>query len=147
MVNLANILIAIIIFFVIYLSLRSFIKVKICVLCAAVSTTWLGLLVLWLVGTNVDPLLIGTLMGGSAVGVMYLLEQKLSEKWAILKLPFLLTLFSIIYMILSDAEGQTLTHVILLVLWGIFLGVFFLQKSKDTLKGIGKRLVECCKNW
>ncbi len=147
MVAFSNILVALIVLFVFYIVLRFALKLKVCALCAAVSTTWLGLLVMKLSGFEVDPLIIGILMGGSAVGIMYLLEKKMSEKYSILKFPFLLTLFAFIYIVLTDFKEGPLTYLIILFLWIVFLTVFLTGGKTGVFKNIGKKLIECCKNW
>jgi len=50
-------------------------KRKVCPICAATSLTWLWLLAAYLLGYHFDMLLIGILMGGSVVGIMYVLER------------------------------------------------------------------------
>ena len=148
MVTFSNILITLTVLFVFYMVLRFTLKLKVCALCAAVSTTWLALLIMKLSGVDIDPLIIGILMGGSAVGIMYLLEKKMPEKYSILKLPFLLTLFTLTYVVLTEfKEGEPLTYLIILSLWVVFLTVFFMGENIETFKKIGKKLIECCKNW
>mgnify|MGYP001558037066 CR=1 FL=1 len=51
-------------------------KIKLCAICAAVSTTWIILLILKFVfNYNMNSLIIGILMGQSITGLMYLLEN------------------------------------------------------------------------
>ncbi|MFC1780218.1 hypothetical protein ACFLY9_00785 [Patescibacteria group bacterium] len=51
-------------------------NVKICAICAASSLTWLALLILRHFNIlEIDSTLIGVLMGGSVVGIMYSLEK------------------------------------------------------------------------
>jgi len=147
MVTFSGTLVALTILFVFYIVLRFALKLKVCALCAAVSTTWLGLLVMKLSGFDVDPLIISILMGGSAVGIMYLLEKKMPEKYGILKFPFLLTLFAFTYIILTDFKEGPLIYLIILSLWIVFLTVFLTTGKIGVFKNIGKKLVECCKNW
>ena len=147
MVAFSNILIALTVLFVFYIVLRFVLKLKVCALCASVSTTWLGLLVMKLFGFEIDPLIMGILMGGSAVGIMYLLEKKMSEKYSILKFPFLLTLFTLTYIVLTDFGEGLLIYLIILFLWVVFLTVFLMGENVEVLKKMGKKLIECCKNW
>ncbi len=51
-------------------------KFKICAVCATVVTTWLGLLILKLIGFNISQLVIAILMGQSIAGFMYFLEKR-----------------------------------------------------------------------
>ena len=147
MVTFSGTLIALTVLFVFYIVLRSTLKLKVCALCAAVSTTWLGLLAMKLSGFDVDLLIIGILMGGSAVGIMYLLEKKMSEKYSILKFPFLLTLFAFTYIVLGGFREGSLIYLIILFLWVVFLTIFLMGGNVEAFKKIGKRLIECCKNW
>lgn len=48
---------------------------KICAICAASSSTWLILLILKLLNFQIDTTIIGVLVGGSTVGIMYKLEE------------------------------------------------------------------------
>ncbi|OGY56682.1 MAG: hypothetical protein A2119_02975 [Candidatus Colwellbacteria bacterium GWA2_46_10] len=100
-----------------------------------------------LFGFEIDPLIMGILMGGSAVGIMYLLEKKMSEKYSILKFPFLLTLFTLTYIVLTDFGEGLLIYLIILFLWVVFLTVFLMGENVEVFKKIGKKLIECCKNW
>ena len=147
MVAFSNILIALTVLFVFYIVLRFVLKLKVCALCASVSTTWLGLLVMKLFGFEIDPLIMGILMGGSAVGIMYLLEKKMSEKYSILKFPFLLTLFTLTYIVLTDFGEGLLIYLIILFLWVVFLTVFLMGENVEVFKKIGNKLIEFCKNW
>ena len=147
MVTFASTLISLTVLFIFYVVLRFTLKVKVCALCAAVSTTWLGLLTMKLIGFEVDPLIVGILMGGSAVGVMYLLEAKISKRYSILKFPFLLTLFTLVYVLLTGFREELLTYLIILSLWVVFLIIFLMGGNIVAFKKIGKKLIECCKNW
>lgn len=55
-------------------------KMRICAICAAVSLTWIFLIILRLVGYEIDKLIIGILMGQSVVGIMYYIDKKLKNK-------------------------------------------------------------------
>ena len=58
-------------------------KIKVCALCAAVLLTWVGLLVLKLIGYNIDVLIIGILIGQCIMGITCKLEKKMKDKFAI----------------------------------------------------------------
>ena len=51
---------------------------KICPICVLVSSTWIILLTLRYFGYRIDESLIAMLMGGSAVGISYVLANKFS---------------------------------------------------------------------
>jgi len=88
MMDIVFIFLAITVLFALLIGLRSLFNLKICALCGAVSATWIVLLVMFYTGIFNNPIILGILMGGSVVGTMYLLEQKLPERFQIFKLPF-----------------------------------------------------------
>lgn len=146
MVEFASILIAITALFGFYFLLRNIFGLKLCAICAAISTTWIGLLALWFWGIEVDLLAVAMLMGGSAVGLMYLLEAKLPERWSVLKLPFLLTLFALIYVFLTQPFQANQIYLVIAALWLIFLPLF-LSGEKGRFQKAAQKIIECCKNW
>jgi len=133
-------------FFLLGILARKITGKNICALCGAVSLTWVTMLVMYWLGKDVDLLILGVLMGGSAVGFMYYLGTKVPEKCEILKFPFLLTLFWIFYRVLRGFEDVATESIILTGLWIIF-GSIFLLYTNNQLRAIGKKLIECCKNW
>ena len=145
MTYLSIVLIAIIVLFAIFIVIRSVFSVNVCALCASVSTTWIVLLVLLYTGSVIDPLLIGILMGGSIVGVMYFLEEKLPEAYALFKLPFYVTLVVLVYGLLAERVVY-LALVILGVMW-LFSLVLFVKKDTEHFKALGNKIINCCKNW
>lgn len=124
--------------FVIGLLLRSFLP-RLCAICFAVSLTWLyGLYVGW------DVTILALLMGGSSVGFMYYLANVLPERFAVFKLPYLLTAFTVVFLVLK-MEFDRSTFLILLGMWLLF-GLLFI--FRDTGAKIWfRKMVECCKNW
>ena len=136
-------------FFVLALIVRSVIKLNICALCVAVSGTWIVLLVRYTLTGTSDPVAIGILLGGSAVGGMYYISARLPERFHILKFPFLITAFWIIYRILQIPSGGNINKEIitLLTLWLVFGIVFAAHKKKSRLRGIAKTLIACCREW
>ncbi len=122
-------------------------SVKVCAICSAVSLTWLVLLlILWTKG-SVDPLILGILMGGSAVGAMYYLSAKIPERYQLLKFPFLVSLFWVAFRVVRGIEAAILKEIILLGGMWIIFGAIFLLYQHNRLRDIGKRLMECCKDW
>ena len=63
--------------------IQKVIKKKICAICAAVLLTWIMLLILKLLGYNIDILIIGILMGECVMGITFKLEKKMKNKFAI----------------------------------------------------------------
>src|SRR3989338_1578922 len=86
--------------FLMFLFLKNYAS-RICAICLAVSVTWIILLVLFWQGYFGDKVLIGLLIGQSIVGIYYLLEQKVSERMTIFRLPFLLSLMVAAYTLLE----------------------------------------------
>ena len=146
MISLTIVLVALAVLFVIFLGARSVMGFKVCALCASVSSTWILLLILMWSGSSVDPLLIGVLMGGSVVGLMYLLEEKVPKRYLVFKFPFVLTLFALVYLVLSNHLFSPSAYVVLLFFWIVFV-TFFLYRGDKSLSGVVKKIVECCKNW
>jgi len=134
--NLTLILAGITALFFILLFIKSFTKKKFCVICVSVSLTWITLLILYFLNIFTDKLIIGILMGGTSVGLFYMLYEKIG----IFKLPFLLTLISMIYFILGGFVISTLY--LIAGLWILFF-IFNLFQNKTFFKNI----VECCKKW
>ena len=145
MVDLSVTLLGVTLLFAIFLGLRSLSSLRVCALCAATATSWIVLVVLFYLGTPVDPTLVGILMGGSVVGIMYLLEQKLSADYIIFKLSFFLTLVTTVYFILEKSVAYQ-GLIILAVIWAISF-VIYINRNTGKFKSIGKRIIECCKNW
>ena len=138
-----SILITITLFFV-GLGLRVFLK-NLCALCFAIAGTWIIL-----IGENLffgiitDTLVLGIYMGASATGFLYFLSTKLKEKYYIFKLPFLLTLFSMIYFFIFGLDKNIVFT--LFLLWLLFLSVFIFR-NYPKLKHLASKIIECCRNW
>lgn len=144
----------IILFFVLFLIIKSISKRKFCVLCASVSCTWLVLLVLLWLGKFNDRLLIALLMGGSIVGILYLLEKKIAEKkvpekYLLFRLPLYLTMVSLGYLVLRAARPSFIVIITLLMLWLLFMLIFFYQHNPKlhSVASVAEKLIACCKNW
>ncbi|MEX0931880.1 MAG: hypothetical protein WDZ88_03975 [Candidatus Paceibacterota bacterium] len=145
MIDITLVLVGITILFAVFIALRTVFSLNICALCGAVFLVWLTLLVLFYLDYAIDPVLVALLMGGSIVGSMYLLEQKLKEEYQLFKLPYYLTLVFIVYTMLVNK-----IYVGAVVVFGlVWLVTFLIHVSGSTgkLKAVGRRIIECCKNW
>lgn len=131
--------------FIAFVVARGF-GLKVCAVCAAVSTAWLGLLALFVLGKEVDPLMIGVLMGGSVVGITYLLQEKLPEDYQLFTYPFIVTLFSLVYLLLADVRTERGAYLLLAAIWMLFITLFVLRGNKQ-MKGLATSIIKCCKNW
>lgn len=145
MIDISLVLIGITVLFAILVALRSVFSLKICALCGAVSIIWLTLLLLFYVGYVINPILIALLVGGSVVGGMYLLEQKIPEKYQIFKLPYFLTLILVAYFVLT----QGVDVYVLIVPGVVWLIVLLIHTGRrvEKFKVVGRKIIECCKNW
>ena len=145
MTDVAFIFLAITALFALFVGLRSLFNLKICALCGAVSVTWIVLLVMFYAGIFSDTILLGILIGGSVVGVMYLLEQKLPERFQIFKLPFFFTLVFVVYFVI--VRGFSFDVIVFSVLLWIFTIVIYAGRNTTKLKTLGRKIIECCKNF
>ena len=145
-IDISYVILSITILFGFFLFLRSVGLLKICALCLAVSSTWIVLLIAYYKSEiMIDPLILGVLMGGSVVGLMYLLEKKIPEKYMIFRLAFYSTLSSWVYFALKRAIVYRAT-LVLLVVWIISLAIFMSRRRKGV-KVWFENIISCCKNW
>jgi hypothetical protein len=115
-----------------------------CAICAAVSTTWIILLVLFWAGRFPHPVIIGVLMGQSTIGVYYLLERKVEKRFHLFRLPFLLT--ATLGVVAALGEFESGAAWLVAAVWLLFFGVHFLHNSAWG-KRIAEHIIACCKNW
>lgn len=132
-------------FFLFFLLVRKISKFNFCLFCASVFLTWLIFLILFYLDKFNNLILISILMGGSIVGIIYLLEEKLKEKFLFFKLPFYLTLVFIALIFLKFNFYFEIFNFILII-WLIFL-LLFLFKNNKKIKEIFQVIINCCKNW
>lgn len=159
--NLFGIFLWIVLLFFILLFVKQFlpdeirgskIKKNFCVICITISLTWIILLIMYLLGNFDNNVIIGLLMGSSILGVYYLVEHKVKEKYSLFRLPFLLTLFFIGYVLLSpNTVSFEITNfarviVLLLVLWILFILLLVYHKNK-FINNVVNKILECCKKW
>ena len=130
------------VFFILFNTIFS--KFKVCAICAAVSATWLSLLGLYLLGKFEDKIIIAILAGQSVVGIYYFLEKKVSEKLLVFRLPFLLTLTAVIYLIFSGIKYVIGLTLLLIFIW-IVMAFLFIYSSNPKLNALVNKIVECCK--
>ncbi len=121
-------------------------KIRLCLICASVSLTWLTLLVLYRRGVFGDAVLLGMLMGQSVVGIFYLLEKKVREDLHLFKVPFLLTLTFAAYSVIVFPEDFMKAAILLGALWAAMLLLFFGRKHKGV-SSLARKILECCKRW
>ncbi|MDP3966420.1 MAG: hypothetical protein Q8Q04_02730 [archaeon] len=141
------ILIWVIIIFFILLGAKEFFskkaKEKFCVVCVTVTLTWIILLIFNFFNFFQDKTLIAILMGHTSLGLFYIFEKRVNEKFKIFRLPLLLTFISLIYFILEGFEK--ISFFILIGLWFLFGLIYLFGNSKS--KSFVNKLIACCKRW
>ncbi len=137
-------LLFLIIFFVGAIIFQKIFKKNFCAMCVSVTLTWLTLLVFYF-PAKIDALILGILMGGSAVGLVYYLFRS-NGSFQIFKFPFLISLFWLIYIFLGDSQGWIKDFVIVAGVWILFITIFVFNKN-EYLRDWGQKIIECCKNW
>ena len=122
-------------------------KMRVCPICAGVSSTWIVLLIARWIGFTVDPIMIGTLMGGSIVGIAYTSEKHLpvGRSGAFWKIGMIPIGFLVVIGTLRDdaliAGGA-------LAAFAVLAFCFFRSKAlsahSTTAQSIEKKLDNCC---
>lgn len=119
---------------------------KFCVACVATGSTWMALLIIRAAGVSFDPLFIGILMGESIVGLYYLLEKRLDERWHIFRWPYLITTATAAYLTLGSRDSMMPTVAFIVLMWLAF-GAVYAARHTPAAKKIADRLIACCRDW
>ncbi|HIH41080.1 TPA: hypothetical protein HA239_01560 [Candidatus Woesearchaeota archaeon] len=130
-------------FFILLIVKRFF---DICVICGAISLTWISLLVLYKLNMFDNPLIVAMLMGQSVVGIYYLVDSKVKEELKIFRLPFLLTLTTAGISLISVSNDIIRVVILVSAVWAVFI-LIYLYRSGKNMKKFVSRLIECCKKW
>ena len=150
MIDLFFIFVGIVLLFLSLLILKSIflkkLKFDVCALCFSVSLTWIVLLILRYFGRFDNVIIISLLMGGSIVGIFYVIERKVKEDVTLFRLPFFLTLVFLGYSLINFSSELLKIFFFLIGLWGLFF-VLYLYRTKPLLKEKVQKMVECCKRW
>lgn len=125
--------------------LRRALGLSICPICAGVAGTWGWMLAAHYAGFAVDVTVLGLLMGGSPVGIAYVLEKKLPAgqspvMWKFLAIP---AGFAAMYGLLTSSAPWVIGGA---VAWGIIAGVFFRTSNGNNARvsKMEKSLKDCC---
>lgn len=120
---------------------------RICPICAVVSLTWVTMLAFKWQGYRVDDELLAILMGGSAVGISYVLGTRITvhggsaKWWKFVAIPIG---FAAMYALLQFAWGYAFAA---MLAYGI-VWVFFRNASAPPdgarIDAITKELDNCC---
>ncbi len=134
--------------FILLLIVKSVGKWNFCVLCAGVSLTWLTLLGLYWGNVLHDTVTLILLIGNSIVGIYYLVEKKVEEKFYIFRLPFFLTLLLFGYELITfTALLQILYSLLLLASLWLLSGIIFAYRNSPSFRKMASALLACCRNW
>lgn len=141
---------SVIVLFILLLIIKAFLKTKFCVLCLSVGLTWLASLILYKFDLFDNPILTAMLIGNSIVGVYYLVEKGIGERFYVFRLPFFLTLLFAGYFLMTafDFVGAQffVTTMLLIFLW-LLCGFLYFYRRNAKLKSVVSYIINCCKNW
>ena len=146
MISVLYVFAAIIALFVVLLGLKSLLKLRFCVICASMSLTWIGLIIMYWMDLFDNSVLIALLMGQSVVGAYYLLEKRLPEKTHIFRLCFLLSLTLAGYALLEIPEDVLSIIILLSILW-LVLAIAYVYREHSAVRGMVSKIIACCKDW
>lgn len=132
--------------FFVLLGVKIVLHREFCVICASVTVTWLVLLVLFFVGRVNEPLFPAVLMGQSAVGLWYLWQRRVAERFHLFRLPVLLTLTLAVYLIFIPQAWTITVLGFLVVVWLVFFGAYMLRHNTAVSRAV-KHIIACCKDW
>lgn len=82
-------------------------SIRVCPICAGISGTWIWMLATFFLGYEINIFILGTLMGGSVVGITYQLEKRfligkiLHNKLLLWKTVFMVTGFIAAYALIN----------------------------------------------
>lgn len=138
-------LFAITLLFGVMLVARRWVPFRICAICLSVSLVWISLLVLYRLGVVQDMAMIALLMGQSILGVYYLVEKHVPKKLTLFRLPFLLSLTIVAYMLITWSL-PVWAIVFNVVVWA-GLAVIYAYRNNSKLSVSVNSLIECCSRW
>ena len=111
-----------------------------CPICAGVSLTWMWLLALYFLGYHEETVLVGILMGGSVVGIMYKLKN------SIMSHLFAVIAFLAVYLLLT--KNWLYFTIALLLTAAIALGASRPRADRPrdakNVSKIEEELKDCC---
>lgn len=136
---------------VIAVPVRKLLKLDICAICAAVSSTWIVLLALYYLGYKIDPLLPAILMGQSVTGLMYMYERRVRKtkfRWPLaFRIFFPLAGTLVVYAAVSrnmTTVVYTSAAVVAAAAIILALAIAAFGKFNKQVMAVIRRLEECC---
>ncbi len=142
MLDIFSVFLIIIVAFFVILLIKVLIKKEFCAICAAVSLTWVFLIVLNKMSLFDDKTFIAVLMGQSVLGIFYLAEKKAANNLKFFRLPFLLSLTFLAYFVIGEFVFSVAK--LLLALWLFFLAIF-LYRHNAKVNVFVEKIIACCK--
>lgn len=130
--------------FVLLLIIKAVTSLRFCVACVSVAGAWITLLALYWLDIFENTILLALLIGQSIVGIYYLAEKHLPERYQIFRIPFLLSLTFSAYSVLASVEFAALW--LLVGLW-IISGLLYAYRTQPKLKSTAEHILACCKDW
>ena len=141
------VLISIISLFFILLIIKHLTKSqKICAICSATALTWISLLILNFLGYFQNKMIITLLMGMTLLGIYYIVEKSVRKELLFFRLPFLLTLISVFYSLISEISNLIAGLKILAPLWLIF-ALIYLYRTNEKINIFTSDVIKCCRDW
>lgn len=132
--------------FVVALVVKTKTGSRICAICAAVSGTWIALLLMYWVGNYQSHLLLAILFGQSVVGGMYFGKHSLPNKFDVFTLPYVLTATAIGYVLIGGRWPTGEVTVFLAATW--MVAVFLLAyRENERVRGVSEAVIDCCRDW
>lgn len=138
------ILLVITLLFALVLVFKHFSNNKICAICAGISLTWIGFLVLYKTDRFHDPVILALLIGQSIAGLFYLGERKLPKSLRIFSLPYFISLTALSYVVIT---GKTILPAMLLAL-GLWLAAWlvFSYRNDPGKAPLANAVMNCCED-
>lgn len=116
---------------------------KFCVLCASISLTWVGLLLLYRLNVFHNQVILALLMGQSITGVFYLVRRQVPKLLRVFTLPFYLSLTVLAYWLIVGITAPLPVLSFLLVLWATAY-VIFANRNDPGKKLLADAVMNCC---
>lgn len=143
-------LLSIVVLFILFVllkpSLDKLLRIRFCALCASVASTWLWMLVLWLLQYPIDIPLLALLLGESITGIMYRLSYTLKPKKNPLTGLFVILFGTTLAYVIMTGIFETASLWILVPVFVLVLIVSVIQRQPNAPGGrrLLRQLEHCC---
>ena len=139
------ILLGMVFLFFILLLAKQILHWEYCVLCVTISLSWITLLTLYWLRLYDNLLFIALLLGGTIVGIYYVVEKKVKEDVTLFRLPFLLTMICLGYFLVTfSMEGSVVG--VLAAVW-ILCAILYNYRTNSYFTLSVQKMIACCKKW